>query len=145
MRGLLGIVHLEISFTLAELEAEAAGGWQEIQNDPGQLEAFAHALNTTRTHQRGERPETTTPRQQNAPYVALCGCGKVHMTRCRVARGAMNSGPVPRPGPVLCRDCGYWIPDTINPLGGLGKCEKNVTGLAWPTRQLSCDHYQEMA
>jgi len=57
----------------------------------------------------------------------------------------LNSGTVPRPGPVLCRDCSHWIPDSINPPGGLGKCEKNMPGLAWPTRNLNCDHYQEMA
>jgi len=53
-------------FTLAELEIEAVDDWLEIQNDPGQLEAFAHACKTTRTRQRGERPDHYTKQSECA-------------------------------------------------------------------------------
>ena len=133
-------------FTLAELEAEAADDWQEIQHDPGQLEAFAHALKTTRTRQRGERPDHYTK------AVECAVCGPVWLwdgapDKVQGCPWCLNSGHIPRPGPVRCGDCNHcnhWLPDTINPLGGLGKCEKNVPGLAWPTRQLNCDNYAKV-
>lgn len=43
-------------FTLAELEAEAAYDWQDIQHDPEQLEVFAHAIQTRRMRESGLRP-----------------------------------------------------------------------------------------
>ncbi len=43
-------------FTLAELKAEAADDWQEIQNDPGQLEAFAKSLSQRRGMAKGKVP-----------------------------------------------------------------------------------------
>ena len=128
-------------FTLAELEAEAADDWQEIQSDPGQLEAFAHALKTTRTRWRGEEPDHYT----KAAECAVCGpvwLWEGAPDNVQACPWCLNIGPVPRPGPVLCRDCSHWEPDTINPPGGLGKCGKNVPGLAWPWRELDCSQYR---
>ena len=56
-------------FTLAELEKEAAEDWPDIRDDPEQLKAFGHALATTRSRQRGERPEHYT----KAAECAHCG------------------------------------------------------------------------
>ena len=128
-------------FTLAELEAEAADDWQEIQNDPGQLEAFAHALKTTRTRQQGERPDYYT----KAAECAVCGPVWLWEGAPDNVQGCpwcINSGPVPRPGPVLCRDCNHWIADTINPVGGLGQCGQDIPGMAWPWRDLECSQYR---
>lgn len=55
--------------TLVELEREAADDWPDIRDDPEQLDAFAHALSTTRTRQRGERPDHYT----KAAECAYCG------------------------------------------------------------------------
>lgn len=43
-------------FPLAELEAEAADDWKEMQHNPEQLEAFAHAIQTRRMRESGLRP-----------------------------------------------------------------------------------------
>jgi hypothetical protein len=52
--------------TLAELEAEAADDWQEIQHNPGQLEAFAHAVQTRHMRESGLRPLHYTQRAECA-------------------------------------------------------------------------------
>ncbi len=129
-------------FTLAELEAEAADDWQEIHNDPVQLEAFAHALRTSETRQRGERPDHYT-------QAAECArCGPVwlwegapdYVVNCP---WCLNNGPVPRPGLVRCGDCSLWKQDIIDPAGGLGSCTPGVSGLAWPWRESFCDRFQK--
>jgi len=131
-------------YTLAELVAEAADDWQEIQNAPEQLEAFAKSLTQRRDMVIGIVPAHYTKAVQCAH------CGPVWLwegapDNVQGCPWCMNSGPIPSPGPVRCRDCNHWVPDTINPAGGLGQCEKNVPGLAWPTRKVKCDQYEEMA
>ena len=130
-------------FTLNELEAETADDWQDIQHEPDQLKAFAHALRTTQARLKGERPDHYTK------AVECAVCGPVWLwqgapDKMDACPWCLNSGPVPRPGPVRCRICAYRVADTINPPGGLGQCGKNMPGLAWPTRKLQCVQYQEM-
>jgi hypothetical protein len=131
------------SFTLVELASEAADDWPELQHEAAQLEAFADALKTSRTRLRGERPDYYTK-------VAECAdCGPVWLWEGSPddvfgCPWCLNIGPVPRPGPIRCRDWAHWMPDTINPPGGLETCEKGMPGLARPTRKLQCEQYQEM-
>ena len=44
--------------------------------------------------------------------------------------------PQSSPSMAFCCACSHWIPDSINPPGGLRLCGKNVPGLAWPWREL---------
>jgi len=74
-------------FTPAELEAEAADDWQEIQNDPGQLEALAKSLAQRWDMAKGKVPDHYTKAAECAT-VALYGCGKARRIMYLGARGA---------------------------------------------------------
>lgn len=43
---------------------------------------------------------------------------------------------------VFCRGCAHWVPDPINPPSGLGICQAQVPGPAWPHLPRRCKKWE---
>lgn len=87
---------------LVELRELAGNDWPELQNDPGQLESFAHAIQTRHMRESGLRPAHYTQRSE------CVACGPVwlwkgaprHVEACPWCFNRHTGITVPRPSEI---------------------------------------------
>jgi hypothetical protein len=120
------------------------------------LRAYVRALHATEQRERGRKPEAETA-------VVFCrSCGPVWLSP-EVARVApavdgwprvlgcpwchvRNRKAIPRP-PVNCDGCIHFSRDSVNPAGGMGRCQLGLAGrtLPFPHAERECADWRPAA
>lgn len=87
---------------LAELQKLAGDDWPELQNDLGQLEFFAHAIQTRRMRESGRRPAHYTQRSEctSCGLVWLWKGAPRHVLSCPWCFNRHAGVTVPRPNEI---------------------------------------------
>lgn len=118
------------------------------------VRSYLHVVRDARLREAGKAP----PDETSAAMCSQCGPVLVHAVVARVApvvdgmprvigcpwcTNRARGLPIPRP-PLSCGACRHFVPDALNPLGGVGACE---LGLArgvppYPAAKRSCASWQ---
>lgn len=120
------------------------------------LRAYLHALDDSELRQAGKVPRNETarglcrhcgpvwlapeiaavaPKPNGLPFVL--GCPWCHITERSL---------IPRP-PVHCRECTHFVPDTINPAEGMGRCKADRVPsprepMPYPNAARECERFE---
>lgn len=136
--------------TLAECENYAPAVVQRLHADDvaacaglpdATLRAYLHTLVRGRRMDAGQ-----VPPEWGEPVTRVCeGCGPVLLwptcpdpvKACPWCFRRQAGKPIPRPL-VTCGDCRHYLPDTVNPAAGMGRCALGPRRAHWPMQRHRC-------